>query len=103
MAHDDYGRALTLRKLHGHPWSGDLSPRAPLSLNLVAGWPLFKAPERKQIEQRYAEHQQKTAIAQGGPISIPGFSPSATPPPSAMNWCASSKPLPFEHRRLRQS
>ena len=51
----------------------------PLSLNLAAGWPLFKAPERKQIEQRYAENQQKTAIAQGGPISIPGFSPSATP------------------------
>ena len=55
----------------------------PLSLNLVAGWPLFKAPERKQIEQRNAENQQKTAIAQGGPISIPGFSPSATPPPAA--------------------
>jgi hypothetical protein len=55
----------------------------PLSLNLVAGWPLFKAPERKQIEQRYAEHQQKTAIAQGGPVSIPGFSSSATPPPAA--------------------
>jgi hypothetical protein len=55
----------------------------PLSLNLAAGWPLFKAPERKQIEQHYAESQQKTAIAQGGPISIPGFSPSATPPPAA--------------------
>ena len=55
----------------------------PLSLNLVAGWPLFKTPERQQIEQRYAANQQKTAIAQGGPISIPGFSPSATPPPAA--------------------
>ena len=55
----------------------------PLSLNLVAGWPLFKTPERQQIEQRYAANQQKTAIAQGGPISIPGFSPSATSPPAA--------------------
>jgi hypothetical protein len=55
----------------------------PLSLNLVAGWPLFKASERNAIEQHYAEYQQKTAIAQGGPISIPGFSPSATPPPVA--------------------
>ena len=55
----------------------------PLSLNLVAGWPLFKAPERKEIEQRYAENQQKTAIAQGGPISVPGIGPSATPPPAA--------------------
>ena len=54
----------------------------PLSLNLVAGWPLFKAPERKEIEQHYAEHQQKTAIAQGGPISVPGIGTSATPPPA---------------------
>ena len=62
---------------------GSFRLEPPLSLNLVAGWPLFKAPERKQIEQHYAEHQQKTAIAQGGPVSIPGFSSSATPPPAA--------------------
>ena len=55
----------------------------PLSLNLIAGWPLFKTSERSAIEQHYTENQQKTAIAQGGPISIPGFSPSATPPPAA--------------------
>jgi hypothetical protein len=55
----------------------------PLSLNLAAGWPLFKASERTAIEQHYADYQQKTAVAQGGPISIPGFSPSATPPPAA--------------------
>ena len=55
----------------------------PLSLNLAAGWPLFKTSERSAIEQHYTENQQKKAIAQGGPISIPGFSPSATPPPAA--------------------
>jgi len=55
----------------------------PLSLNLAAGWPLFKASERDAIEKRYAEYQQKRALAQGGPISIPGVSPSATPPPVA--------------------
>jgi hypothetical protein len=55
----------------------------PLSLNLVAGWPLFKTSERNAIEKRYAEYQQKTAVAQGGPMSIPGFSPSATPQPAA--------------------
>jgi hypothetical protein len=54
----------------------------PLSLNLAAGWPLFKAPERKEIEQHYAENQAKTAIAQGGPISVPGIGASATPPPA---------------------
>ncbi|HEX4653435.1 MAG TPA: hypothetical protein VH227_04230 [Candidatus Udaeobacter sp.] len=54
----------------------------PLSLNLAAGWPIFKGHERGDIEERYAEYRQKAAIAQGGPISIPGFGPSATPPPS---------------------
>ena len=54
----------------------------PLTLNLAAGWPMFKAPERKEIEQHYAENQQKTAIAQGGPISVPGIGASATPPPA---------------------
>ena len=55
----------------------------PLSLNLAAGWPLFKTSERNTIEQHYAEYQQKNAVAQGGPISIPGFTPSATAPPTA--------------------
>jgi len=55
----------------------------PLSLNLAAGWPLFKASERNTIEQHYTEYQQKNAVAQGGPISIPGFTPSATAPPAA--------------------
>jgi hypothetical protein len=55
----------------------------PLSLNLAAGWPLFKAHERADIEQRYAEYRQKAAAAQqGGPVPIPGLSPSATPPPA---------------------
>ena len=52
----------------------------PLSLNLVAGWPLFKSQERASIEQHLAENRQKTAVAQGGPIAIPGA--SATPPPA---------------------
>jgi hypothetical protein len=54
----------------------------PLSLNLAAGWPLFKAKERTAIEQHYADYNQKVAAAEGGPIPIPGLSPSATPPPA---------------------
>ncbi|PYI98128.1 MAG: hypothetical protein DMF00_12955 [Verrucomicrobia bacterium] len=42
----------------------------PLSLNLVAGWPLFKSQERAAVEQRYAEYRQKTAVAQGAPLPI---------------------------------
>ena len=54
----------------------------PLTLNLAAGWPLFKAPERKEIEQHYAENQAKAALAQGGPVSVPSIGASATPPPA---------------------
>src|SRR6266699_7260341 len=53
----------------------------PLTLNLTAGWPLFKAHERTAIEQRITEYRQKAAIAQGGPVPIADLSPSATPPP----------------------
>ena len=52
----------------------------PLSLNLVAGWPVFKSQERTSIEQHLAESRQKMAAAQTGPIPIPGA--SATPPPA---------------------
>jgi hypothetical protein len=54
----------------------------PLGLNLAAGWPLFKAQERAGIDQRLADYRQKVAAAQGGPVPIPGLSPSATPPPA---------------------
>src|SRR5437762_6416070 len=55
----------------------------PLSLNLAAGWPLFKSQERASIEQQLAEYREKMAVAQGGPaVSIPGLAPSATPPPA---------------------
>ena len=67
----------------------------PLGLNLVAGWPLFKTSERNAIEQRYAEHQQKTAVAQGGPISIPGFSPSATPSPATNELVRVEQAIPI--------
>jgi hypothetical protein len=67
----------------------------PLSLNLIAGWPLFKASERNAIEQHYAEYQQKAAVAQGGPISIPGLSPSATPPPVANELVRVEQAIPI--------
>jgi hypothetical protein len=54
----------------------------PLSLNLAAGWPLFKTRERAAIEQRLADYRQKAAAAQGGAVPIPGLASSATPPPA---------------------
>jgi hypothetical protein len=53
----------------------------PLSLNLAAGWPLFKTRERAAIEQRLADYRQKAAVAQGA-VPIPGLAPSVTPPPA---------------------
>ncbi|MGE5207816.1 MAG: hypothetical protein ACM3KL_00650, partial [Alphaproteobacteria bacterium] len=54
----------------------------PPALNLAAGWPLFKSQERASVEKRLAEYRQKMAVAQAGPIPIPGLSTSATPPPA---------------------
>jgi hypothetical protein len=53
----------------------------PPSLNLVAGWPVFKSDERASIEKHLAEYREKMAAAQTGtgPIPLPGA--SATPPP----------------------
>jgi hypothetical protein len=53
----------------------------PLSLNLAAGWPLFKAEERATIDKRITESRQNIAAAQGA-VPIPGLTPSATPPPA---------------------
>jgi len=52
----------------------------PPSLNLIAGWPVFKPQERGSIEQHLAEYRQKMAAGQTGPVPIPGA--SATPPPA---------------------
>ena len=52
----------------------------PPSLNLIAGWPVFKSDERASIEKHLAEYREKMAAAQTGPIPIPGA--SATPPPA---------------------
>jgi hypothetical protein len=53
----------------------------PLMLNLAAGWPLFKKPERLKAELHFRNLQKEIGIAQG-PVVIPGISPSNTPPPT---------------------
>lgn len=52
----------------------------PLTLNLAAGWPLFKKPERLRAELHFKNLQQEIGIAQA-PVVIPGISPSNSPPP----------------------
>src|SRR5204862_6557060 len=62
--------------------TGTFSLEPPLSLNLEAGWPLFKEQERLRGEMHYSQ------LRQGPPrpetptqVAIPGFAPSGTPPP----------------------
>jgi len=62
--------------------TGTFSLEPPLSLNLDAGWPLFKEQSRTRAEMHYTQfkegRQQPQATAQ---VAIPGFTPSGTPPP----------------------
>ncbi len=50
-----------------------------MSLNLEAGWPLFKEQARLRAEMHYANRRQQMAPA--GAVPIPGLTPSGTPPP----------------------
>src|ERR1700730_15160137 len=63
--------------MHG---SGTFSLEPPLSLNLEAGWPLFKEQARLRAELHYANWRQPPA-GSGGAAPIPGLAPSGTPPP----------------------
>src|SRR5262249_21524629 len=62
--------------------TGTFSLEPPLSLNLDAGWPLFKEQSRTRAEMHYTQfkegRQQPQATAQ---VAIPSFTPSGTPPP----------------------
>src|ERR1700730_9518731 len=61
--------------------TGTFSLEPPLSLNLDAGWPLFKEQARLRGEMHYAQFRQGTPRAQAPTqVAIPGFAPSGTPP-----------------------
>ncbi len=53
----------------------------PRTLNLAAGWPLFKEHARTAAEADYANYRQKTVAAQGQ-VPIPGVDATGTPPPA---------------------
>jgi len=63
--------------MHG---SGTFSLEPPLSLNLEAGWPLFKEQARLRAEMHYANRRQQPA-GSGGAVPIHGLAPSGPPPP----------------------
>jgi hypothetical protein len=62
--------------------TGTFSLEPPLSLNLEAGWPLFKEQTRLRAEMHYAQFKQGRGQPQTPTqVAIPGFAPSGTPPP----------------------
>ena len=62
--------------------TGTFSLEPPLSLNLEAGWPLFKEQARLRGEMHYAQFKQSRGQPQTPTqVAIPGFAPSGTPPP----------------------
>jgi hypothetical protein len=59
--------------------TGTFTLDPPLSLNLQAGWPVFKEQTRLKAELHYADFR-RNAIAPGGEVPIPGLTPNAAPP-----------------------
>jgi hypothetical protein len=60
--------------------SGTFTLEPPLSLNLEAGWPLFKEQTRLRAEMHYASRRQQPASASGA-VPIPGLTPGGPPQP----------------------
>lgn len=58
---------------------GTFSLEPPFSLNMAAGWPLFKEPTRRVAEERYAAYRERNAPVSRG-IPLPGS--GATPAPA---------------------
>src|SRR5437764_6779840 len=63
--------------------TGTFSLEPPLSLNLEAGWPLFKEQSRLRAEMHYTQFKQNRGQAQAqAQVAVPGLVPGGTPPPA---------------------
>jgi hypothetical protein len=60
--------------------TGTFTLEPPLTLNLEAGWPIYKEQSRLKAELRYADNRRNSAGAEAAPI--PGLTPSGSPPPA---------------------
>src|SRR5215212_1488683 len=61
--------------------TGTFTLDPPVTLNLQAGWPLFKEQTRLKAELHYADFR-RSATGPGGEVPVPGVTPNAAPPPS---------------------
>ncbi len=63
--------------------TGTFSLEPPLTLNLEAGWPVFKEQARFRGEMHYTQFKEGRGQPQTPTqVAIPGFGPSGTPPPA---------------------
>jgi hypothetical protein len=60
--------------------TGTFSLDPPLTLNLQAGWPLFKEQLRLRAELHYADFRRSTT-SPAAQVPIPGITPAAAPSP----------------------
>jgi hypothetical protein len=73
--------------------TGTFSLDPPLSLNLQAGWPLFKEQTRLKAELHYAEYRRSSAPA-SAQVPIAGVTPNTAPAPvNALVRVEHAKPL----------
>jgi hypothetical protein len=61
--------------------TGTFSLEPPLTLNLEAGWPLFKEQSRLRAELHYANYRQQTGSATAGQVPMAGVASSGAPLP----------------------
>src|SRR3954471_15093370 len=62
--------------------TGTFTLEPPLSLNLEAGWPLFKEQGRLRAELHYADFKRGlSGASQGESLPMSGLAPGGTPPP----------------------
>lgn len=84
--------------------SGTFSLEPPLSLNLEAGWPLFKEQARLRAEMHFANRRQRATTASGS-VPIPGLTPGTTPPSpeNQLVRVEPAKPVPVETPKIVQA
>lgn len=61
--------------------TGTFTLEPPLTLNLEAGWPLFKERTRLKAERHYADFRRGAAGSEGQ-VPIAGLAPGGSPPPA---------------------
>jgi hypothetical protein len=61
--------------------TGTFTLEPPTTLNLQAGWPIYKEQGRLKAELRFAEDRRESA-GPGGPPPVTGLTNTSTPPPA---------------------